>query len=310
MIEGDLMQYADAKAAFFGQAPEGTPLPGAVGQAGPARRLRDALEPVSMHVVWGPLVHERLAAHGMDFFDAYVWGRSFPMGEPTGAVVASAFAAFEPGLISGIYDRARGLLGRDDMYLTTWDAASESLRETLGDEVEASAARVAEALAACVDSLDPTGRPLFTGVAALDWPSDPFGKLYQACLALREHRGDGHVAAYTAAGFRPIEMNVLTELWLGYPLGEYSGTRAWPEEATAAALSGLRGRGLLDGDELSPEGLAIRNAIEDTTDSMEQPVIDALGGELESIVDQLAAWGERCIEAEAFPPDPRKRAAG
>lgn len=304
------MQYSDVKAAFLGPAPDGTTTPAAVAERGPARRLRDAVEPVSMQVVWGPLLHERLAEHGMDFFDAYVWGRAFPMGEPSGPVVASAFAAFEPGLIATIYDRARALMSREDIHRITVETAADSLRSTLGDGERNTVSSVAGRLAAVIDDLDPTGRVLFTGVASLDWPEDPYGKLCQACLALREHRGDAHVAAYIGAGFTPVEMNVLTELWLGYPLGEYSGTRAWPEEATAAALAGLRDRGLLDGETLTADGQAAREAIEDATDAMEQPVVDALGSDLDAIVDQLNTWGEACIEAGTFPPDPRKRAAG
>ncbi|MEM9037846.1 MAG: hypothetical protein AAGD18_24880 [Actinomycetota bacterium] len=304
------MQYADAKAGLFGSPPEGTTAPQPVSDGGPARRLRDAFEPVSMHAVWSPRVHEELAARGLDFFGAYVWGRAFPMGEPTGTVVASAFAAFEPTLIAGIYEQARSLLGRDEVYRITWDSTAAGLRSTLGDDEEATVASVADRLAVCVDGLDATGRPLFAGVTSLDWPHDPYGRLFQACLALREHRGDGHVAAYLGAGFGPIEMNVLTELWLGYPLGEYSGTRAWPEEATAAALAGLRDRGLLAGEGLTEQGHATREAVEDATDARERRVVDMLGDDLDEIVGHLSRWGDRCIEAETFPPDPRKRAAG
>ncbi len=52
----------------------------------------------------------------------------------------------------------------------------------------------------------------------------------------REHRGDGHLAACVAAGLDQVEMNVLTELWLDYPAGEYSGTRGFPHERVAAAV--------------------------------------------------------------------------
>ncbi len=304
------MQYTDAKAAFFGPAPEGTTTPVAVTERSAARRLRDALEPVSMQVVWGPLLHERLVEHEMDFFDAYVWGRAYPMGEPSGAVVASSFAAFEPGLIATIYDRARALMSRDDIHRVIFGAAVDSLRSVLGDDEADAVSRVGGRLVAVVGQLHGAGRPLFAGVASLDWPDDPYGRLYQATLALREHRGDAHVDAYIGAGFNPVEMNILTELWLGYPLGEYSGTRAWPDEATAAALAGLREGGLLDGDSLTSDGRAAREAIEDSTDAMEQPVVDAMGDDLDAVVDQLNKWGEACVEAETFPPDPRKRAAG
>ena len=31
------------------------------------------------------------------------------------------------------------------------------------------------------------------------------------------HRGDSHVAAAAAAGLDPVELNILTELWIGMP---------------------------------------------------------------------------------------------
>jgi hypothetical protein len=45
-----------------------------------------------------------------------------------------------------------------------------------------------------------------------------------AAELVREHRGDGHLAAPVAAGLDVVTMNVLT-VWLGYPPGEYSATR-------------------------------------------------------------------------------------
>ena len=37
----------------------------------------------------------------------------------------------------------------------------------------------------------------------------------------------------SAAGIDPVRMGVLSEIWVGYPEGEYSGTRAWPQEVRA-----------------------------------------------------------------------------
>jgi len=304
------MQYDEVKTAFFDPESGANAVPQAVTQGSASRQLRDAFEPVSMHAVWSPLVHERMAARGLDFFGTYVLGRACVMGEASGAVVASAFAAFEPGMISGIYDQARQAMPMADAHAITFDSTAESLRSVLGADQSDAVESVGSQLAGVVDQLDATGRPLFAGVAALDQPSDPYATLFQACLALREHRGDAHTASYIQAGFSPVEMNVLTELWLGYPLGEYSGTRAWPEETTAAALASLRERGLLDGDELTAAGRAARDAIEASTDAMEQPVVDALGADFAATVDQLATWSATCVEAATFPPDPRKRAAG
>ena len=42
------MDYADAVATFCSPRPAGTPLPEVVRAGGPARRLRDACEPLAM----------------------------------------------------------------------------------------------------------------------------------------------------------------------------------------------------------------------------------------------------------------------
>lgn len=305
------MDYATVIGAFFDPASADHPVPAPVRDAAPARRLRDAFEPLAMHAVWSPLVHERFAARGLDFFGTYVLGRACVLGRPNGRVVASAFAAFEPGMIAGIWDAATASVGPDEGHDLTFDSTAESLASVLDGADTAAIDSVGARLAGVVDGLDATGRPLFTGVQSLPWPADPYGRLWQTCLALREHRGDSHVAAYIGEGFDPVRMNILTELWLDYPAGEYSGTRAWPEEATAAAMTALRADGLIDdADQLTDRGREVRDSIEARTDAMEQAVVDALGADLDPIADQLAVWSELCIDARAFPPDPRKRAAG
>ena len=61
---------------------------------------------------------------------------------------------------------------------------------------------------------------------------------------------------------------------------------------------------------LTAAGRAVRDDIEAVTDAMEQPIVDALGDDVDAIIDQLDAWSARCIAAGAFPPDVFKRAAG
>ena len=57
-------------------------VPAPVVGAGPARRLRDAIEPIAMHAVWARRTNERLAGLGLDFLGGYVWGRAAALGEP------------------------------------------------------------------------------------------------------------------------------------------------------------------------------------------------------------------------------------
>ncbi|MGD9755236.1 MAG: hypothetical protein AB7W59_29945 [Acidimicrobiia bacterium] len=305
------MDFDAIVAAYFAGDFSDAPTPAPVAAAGNARRLRDAFEPLAMHAVWSRLVHERLSRFGLDFFGGYVYGRACVLGEPTGAVIAASFASFEPGLIASVWADAHPRAPRDTVLTTVVEATGESLRQVLGDGEQAAVASVAARLQDAVAAADGTGRALFSAVQALDVPDDPYAALWQATLALREHRGDAHVIAYLAQGFDAVQMNILTELWLGYPLGAYSGTRAWSEARTEQALTGLRLAGLLDAsNELTDAGRATRDDLEARTDRLCAAPVRHLGDDLDGVAADLRRWSDACVGARAFPPDPRKRAAG
>lgn len=301
------MDYATAYEVFFQPAPPDTLTPSPVEQGSPARRLRDAVEPLATHPYWARLVNERLAAYGLNFLSGYVWGRAAPMGEPAPGLVASAFAAFEPGLIASLYEDGRRALSRDDLIRVQTEATAASLRVTLGD---VDVRGVVAALQRGVAAADSTGRPMFAGLRSLETPDDPLAQLWRVCQAVREHRGDSHIAVYVGAGYDPVQMNILTELWVGWSLGTFSATRAWPQERTERALEALRSQELLDGDTLTERGMAVRQELEVRTDALEQPLLAAIGPELDQVLDQLNDWARQVTAAGDFPPDPRKRAAG
>lgn len=301
------MDYDTAIQVFFQPAPAGTPIPYPVSHARPARRLRDVCEPLAMHAVWSRLTNERLAALGLNFLTSYVWGRAASLGEPPATVVVAAFAAFEPGLITSIYEEARGLVSRDQLLKVRDAATVESLQRALGaTDVSFAVATLRRGLAA----VDGTGRTLFAGLQARPWPDALLGQLWRACDLVREHRGDSHIAAYITAGFGPVAMNILTELYVGMPLGSYTATRGWSPEVIAAAAKRLEADGFVADGVLTAAGLKLREEIEERTDAMEQPLIDAIGGDFDTLVAQIDSWSEACIRAGAFPPNELKRAAG
>ena len=301
------MDYAEAVAAFFVPRREGTALPAAVTEGSPARRLRDACEPVAMHAVWSRTTNERLARLGLDFLTSYVGGRGAFLGEPSGAVVAAAFAWFEPGLVSTLWEAARTAVAPDRLVQARDESTVASLREVLAGE---DPGEVASLLADAAESADGMGRPLFSGRRADGRPQDVVHRLWWACGLVREHRGDSHVAAAAAAGLDPVEMNILTELWIGMPLLSYTATRGWTPDAMQRAVARLESRGWVRDGGLTDSGLSARLSIEQRTDAQEQPIVAAIGDRLEEVCSRLNHWGQLCIEAGAFPPDILKRAAG
>jgi hypothetical protein len=107
-----------------------------------------------------------------------------------------------------------------------------------------------------------------------------------------------------------VTMNVLTEVWLGYPAGEYSATRGFSLERIDASVTDLRRRGWLGDDGLTKAGRTARDAIEEATDRSQDALILALGDSLEAVVAAATTIGSAVIAAHAAPADPRKRAAG
>jgi hypothetical protein len=275
--------------------------------ASAARRLRDALEPIATQGWWSRAAGERLTALGLDFFPGYVWGRAAALGTPTAGVVAATFGVFEHDLIAAVYESGAAGVSRDDILAARADGGTASVA-SVATETECSS--LADPLLAALDSLDALGRPLFGGLRSLPVPSTAAGRLWRAAELVREHRGDGHLAVLAGGGFCAVEANVLTELWLGFGLGEYSATRGFGAEALAGAVERLEARNWMDGGELTVVGRDVRSAIESATDASQDALIAACGSDLERIVSEAERISARLIEAGSVPADPRKRAGG
>jgi len=302
------MDYAEVREAFFQMRDAGAAEPGTSGWQSPARRLRDAIEPIAMICYWSEPAYDAYAALGLDFLQGYVWSRGCVLGEPDGGVVAAAFGVFEPGLIVQLYDAARATAGLADIRAAREAGAVTALRTVLG-----APERVAEVTAALrrgVEAADTAGRPLFAGLSGLPSPADELGQLWHACAMLRELRGDSHLAACVAAGLTGLEANILTELRVGWPLHSYTATRGWPPETMNLATASLSERGLIADDTLTGAGASLRADVEEATDRQLAPVRDAIGPALFDILPPLQEWSRQIVEHGWFPPDPYKRASG
>jgi hypothetical protein len=237
-----------------------------------------------------------------------VWGRASALGEPSAAVVVAAFGVFEPTFLAAAYESGRATASRHDVLAARTEGATTLLHDVLGDDPDVQT--LAELLLTAIGGLSGSGRALFSGLRDTPRPETAHGRLWRGTDLVREHRGDGHLAACIAAGLEPVEMNVLTELWVGYPLRAYSPTRGYPPDAIDAAVARLRRRGWIEGDELSAEGKSARQAIEAATDASQEDLVSALGDRLEWAVDTASALSARLIAGGAFTDDERKRAAG
>ena len=299
------MDYAEAQAAFFG-ARDGEVR--TLDWSSPARRLRDAIEPIATICFWSEPVYEEYAAKGLDFLQGYVYGRGCVLGDAEPAVAAAAFGVFEPSLVAGLFASARQACSVEDVRAARRTGAVIALGECIGEPDEL--ADVVAALRRACDAADPTGRALHAGLTSLPWPDDLVGQLWHACSILREHRGDGHLATLVAAGLDGVQANQLTELWVGWDPLAYTGSRAWSPEDMAAGTSSLEARGLVADGALTDAGRALREDLETATDRSVQAALDAIGDDLDRVVGLLDGWAQKVVDRGWFPPDPYKRAAG
>ena len=292
--------------SIFMATPE-TPYPQPVLPTSPARRLRDAVEPIATQGWWARPPSDRVAALGLGFFDGYVWGRAASLGTPSPALVVATFGVFEPAMLSAVYEGAVAVASRDDVLAARAAGASEALEPFVSAE---DAAALADPLLAALDAVDGLGRPLFSALRDLPRPASAQGRLWRAAELVREHRGDGHLAAVVASGIGMREINVLTELWLGFGVGEYSATRGLGPEHLAATVAALEGQGLVADAMLTAAGRSLRDELEAATDRSQRQLIDELGDAVEPIIERADAISTDLIAARSFPTDPRKRAAG
>lgn len=302
------MDYAAAREAFFQPRPADAPPAQTADWQSPARELRDAIEPLATICFWSEPAYDAYASRGLDFLQGYVWGRASVLGEAEGTVAAAAFGVFEPGLVVSLYDEGGSVCSLADVRAVKEQGAVTALRAVLGEPNELPG--VLTTLRSGAAAADPTGRPMHAGLTALDWPQDPLGQLWHACTVLREHRGDGHLAACVTAGLTGLEANLLTELRVGWDPLSYTASRGWAPEAMEAASVRLRARGLVAEGALTEAGTTVRNDIELATDRLVQPAIDAMGPDLTRVVSVLESWSQQVVDRGWFPPDPYKRASG
>lgn len=278
-----------------------------------ARRLRNAVEPVAAGVYFAPEAHAAYASLGFDGspvtqdgvarpdLKAYFTSRGACMGQVPGEIVAAAFGCFNPQVVVPAVTAGWQVTSREAILEARQQAATAMLQRVLGDQPEG-LGRVTYLLRRAAAAAEWAGRPVYGGLRSLGFPDHPLGALWRAADLLREHRGDSHVIAWAVGGADAVEILLLTEQWWGLPPRAYTPTRGWAEADMDAGYLRLQRRGLMTvGEQLTDAGRAFREEVEVRTDTLERPVLDALGDDLDKLLDHLDAWSDAIIAAGSYP---------
>lgn len=284
---------------------------GAVGGAVEPARVRQLwhlLEPLHAVLYYAPEVFEEAAALGYDTkerWPSYFPLRAAPLGPAGAGRVASAFYSFSPRMVAEHIDSAWAVAGPDAVLAARLRGIDRAYRTILGDRVDGPQLAEAAALARrAAEAANTAGRPLAAANAALEWPEAPHLQLWQATTILREHRGDGHIAALLVAGLDPVE-SLVSFAAIGAASVERFASRGWSAAEWESARERLTARGLVDEKGGATDaGRDLRHRVEHQTDQLAGTPWQLLGARgTDRLVDLLGDFWVAVLSSGLLPSE-------
>jgi hypothetical protein len=271
-----------------------------------ARTMWKLLEPLHAVTYFAPEAVDAFRSAGTKgFWMGYFGGRAAPMGEAGTALVGATFFNFARAMVARSVPDVWSFSAPEAMLEARLSGATRALRGLLGPLADSPQVSAAATLARqAVDGLGTAGRPLAAANAALPWPADDLSILWQAATVVREHRGDGHVAALVAHGLDGAQAHVSLAATGAVPRTVLQPNRGWTDQEWTDAERALADRGWLDGHgRLTGAGTSGRAAIEAATDRLASDPWRRLGPtDTQALVDALVPL-TRSVTASGVIPE-------
>ncbi|MBG0564324.1 hypothetical protein I4J89_23015 [Actinoplanes sp. NEAU-A11] len=268
------------------------------------RHLWQLYEPLHAVTYFAPEARGAYESAGLrGYWRGYFAGRAAPLGAAAAGPVTALFFSFAPAMVAravpDIWQRATP----EQALAARLEGAEAALRAVLPDE-PARWARAADLLEAAAQAAATDGRALGAANAALPRPSGVLARLWQAATVLREHRGDGHIAALVGAELTGCQALVLRDAVHG-GREQTQPNRGWTDSEWDAAARALVQRGWLD-DEGRPTttGTAALRDVETHTDRLAAQPWSALRSEEQTDLVRTLAPLTRAAEAVVPYPNP------
>ncbi|MDE9364766.1 hypothetical protein PZ938_04050 [Luteipulveratus sp. YIM 133132] len=257
-----------------------------------ARRLFEVVEPVGVITYMAQEPNDAVRALGLrGVWDAYFAGRAAPLGTTVPAeAVHAMFYNFAPGEVARHIPKVWETVTPEQAIAARERGSVAALRRVLGDRASTpEIARAAELALRAGRSARSEGRPMYAALLPLPVPAEPLNRLWHAATLLREHRGDGHVAALMTCGIGGTECHVLFALSEGMPAEKFGRVSHLPRAQLGAVIDGMRARGLIDETGwLSDAGRETKARVEALTDELAAPAYDVLSADdVEQLISDL-----------------------
>ena len=244
-------------------------------------------------IFWDPGATRRYVALGLpeQFAEplGYIAARCAPLAGAGPDAVIAAFGSISPLGIRATFD----LIGDTEQFEQFRSARDDAVVEGLRDhapEIVEPLIELGPQLWSVVDQLSLMGRILYGAHLNLPRPSDPLLSGWHAVNCIREWRGDTHWAIVVAAGLDHAEASILHNAWMGYESDWLATSRGTGPDEIDAGWAALERKGLAADRVVRPEGVALRQRIEDETDVLTTRPWELLG-------EERSRWF-----AEAFEP--------
>ncbi|MER5940287.1 hypothetical protein ABT121_23525 [Streptomyces sp. NPDC001928] len=277
-------------------------------ESGRVRQLWHLLEPLHAVLYYAPEVLEEAAALGYgteERWPSYFPYRAAPLGPVGARSVASAFYSFSPRMVAEHIDPAWKIASPEVVVRARERGVDRAYRAIFGDRTGSpELAEVAALVRRAAEAANTAGRPLAAANAALDWPGAPHLQLWHAATILREHRGDGHIAALMVAGLDPVE-SLVSFAAIGAASVERFESRGWSAGEWQSARDRLIARGLVDADGTATEaGRELRRTVEEHTDQLAAAPWQSLTGEeVDRLVELLGEFWVAVLSSGLLPSE-------
>jgi hypothetical protein len=284
------------------------PAEGAGIDLGRVRQLWHLLEPLHAVLYYAPEAFEEAAALGFgteERWPSYFPYRAAPLGAVGGGRVASAFYSFSPRMVDEHINWAWRTASPERVLAARERSVDRAYRAILGDRVTSPELAEAAALARrAAEAANTEGRQLAAANAELPWPEAPHLQLWHAATILREHRGDGHLAALLVAGLDPAE-SLVSFAAIGAASVERFESRGWSPEEWTAARDRLIARGLVDEDGVATDaGRELRRQVEHDTDRLADGPWMSLGSDaVTRLADLLGEFWVAVLSSGLLPSE-------
>ena len=125
-------------------------------------------------------------------------------------------------------------------------------------------------------------------------------RLFHAASLLREHRGDGHVAALMAEGIGGLEAHVLLALDMGIPAPTFGRIHHLPAALLTDLIDTMKDRGLVEDEAtFTPAGRQAKDRVEARTDELALAPYEVLApAELDELIAALEPLAQKLNAAQ------------